>query len=135
MVSALFTSAKTSENLGISSVNLRPPVALRSCPLNSGRFSPGYVGPLLNSWRGLLLTLEMLLKCSVLRNQAFMASTYLMRCSQNGPLGGAPNSPGAYIYIYTVELKAGRRFGGFVYMYIYIYICAVNLLSGPSWGF
>ena len=68
MVSALFMSAKTSENLGVSSVNLRPPVALRSGPLNSGLFPPSYVGPLLSSWRG---PLEMLLKCSVLRSPAF----------------------------------------------------------------
>ena len=71
VVSALFMSAKTSENVGLWSVHLRPLLALRSGPLNSGLWKLGFGGPLVNSWGGLLLTLEMLSICSVLRNQAF----------------------------------------------------------------
>ena len=72
VVSALFMSAKTSVNLGLWSVHLgAPPVALRSGPLNSGLWKLGFGGPLVNSWGGLILSLEMLSICSVLRNEAF----------------------------------------------------------------
>ena len=105
---------------------MRPPVALRSGPLNSGLWKLGFGGPLVNSWGGLLLTLEMLSICSVLRSQAFFLFWGASNYSWNGPkmgISGGPKLTQQRVCIYI-----------YIFIYIYIYLLWCHYL-GQVWPF